>query len=201
MIKICVFASGNGSNFQSIYNSTKLDSNIGEVVLFISNNPDCNAVEFARNNNIRIKLVNKINQSADILQLMIESKIDLVLLAGYIKKIPNKIVEQYHRKILNIHPSLLPKYGGKGFFGIKVHEAVIASGDTVTGVSVHFVNKNYDEGPIVRQKIIPVLPNDNAYTLAARVLKEEHKIYPKVIRAYCENRIIWIDDKPEMLNN
>ena len=100
---------------------------------------------------------------------------------------------------MNIHPALLPKYGGKGYFGMKVHEAVIASGDENTGVTVHIVNKNYDEGPIVIQKVIPVLYNDNAQTLAARVLIEEHKIYPKILRAFCENRIIWKDNKPEIL--
>ena len=199
MTRICVFASGNGSNFQSIYNSTKLDNYNAEVVLFISNNSSCNAIEFARENNIRTKLINKGSKSEDILKFLIIYKIDLILLAGYLKKIPNKIIENFPNKIMNIHPALLPKYGGKGYFGMRVHEAVIASGDENTGVTVHFVNKNYDEGPIVIQKVIPVLCNDNAQTLAARVLIEEHKIYPKILRAFCENRIIWKDNKPEIL--
>jgi len=199
MVRICVFASGNGSNFQSIYNSTRSANYNADVVLFISNNSSCNAIKFAREKNIKTKLINNVSKAENILKLMIKYKIDLILLAGYLKKIPNLIVEKFQNKIMNIHPSLLPKYGGKGYFGMKVHEAVIASGDDKTGVTVHFVNNNYDEGPIVLQKVVPVLGNDSAQSLAARVLKVEHIIYPKILRAFCENRIIWIDNKPEIL--
>ena len=117
------------------------------------------------------------------------------------KKIPGNIVRDFQNRILNIHPALLPKYGGKGFFGNKVHEAVLESGDKVTGVTVHFVNNEYDSGAIVVQKTVSVLPEDNPETLAKRVLKEEHRIYPEVIRAFCENRIIWNNNKPTILSD
>ena len=207
MKRICVFASGNGSNFKSIYISTREDGYPGEVVLLISNNPNCGAVQFSQENSITTEIFNKhrfskIDEYSErLLQLLKKYKIDLILLAGYMKKIPDKIVKEFQKRILNIHPALLPKYGGKGFFGNKVHEAVLESGDKVTGVTIHFVNNEYDSGDIVAQKTVSVLPGDSPSTLAERVLEEEHIIFPEVTRAFCENRIIWKNNKPIILGD
>ena len=207
MTRICVFASGNGSNFKSIYNSTREGGYSGEVVLLISNNPKCGAVQFSQENSITTEIFNKHRYSnfdeysEKLLQLLKKYKIDLILLAGYMKKIPSIIVREFQKHILNIHPALLPKYGGKGFFGNKVHEAVLESGDKITGVTIHFVNNEYDSGAIVAQKTVSVLPGDSPCTLAERVLKEEHRIFPEVTRAFCENRIIWKNNKPIILSD
>ena len=106
---------------------------------------------------------------------------DLIVLAGYLKKIPDSVVDYYKDRIINIHPSLLPKYGGKGFYGRNVHKAVIEAGDPFSGCTVHFVNSEYDRGSIIQQKKIPVFSADTPDSLAKRVLKEEHKLLPKVI--------------------
>ena len=112
------------------------------------------------------------------------------------KKIPSNIIKRYSNRIINIHPALLPQFGGKGFYGIKVHEAVIQSGAEVSGVTVHFVDEDYDHGKIIAQKKIKVRSEDTAKTLAEQVLKVEHDLYPKVVKAFCEDRIIWEKNHP-----
>tara|TARA_B100001250_G_C19754856_1_gene769623 strand:+ start:146 stop:772 length:627 start_codon:yes stop_codon:yes gene_type:complete len=188
---IAVFASGSGSNFINIYNHI-CDNNIeANLKLLISNNSYCNAVIFAKENGIPFKIINDYrfgNSSID--NVMFETlqinDVDLIILAGYMKKIPSKIIECYTQKILNIHPSLLPKYGGKGFYGIKVHQAVINSNEKVTGITIHFVDASYDTGDIIYQEKINVLDNDNSESLAARVLQLEHRKYPEVIKEICQ---------------
>lgn len=106
---------------------------------------------------------------------------DLIVLAGYLLKIPEQIIREYRKRIINIHPSLLPKYGGKGFYGKRVHRAVLKSGDSETGCTVHYVSEEYDEGPIIAQTRVPVRESDDPDTLAARVLEQEHKLLPAVI--------------------
>jgi len=112
------------------------------------------------------------------------------------RELPKSIIDQYQKRILNIHPSLLPEFGGKGFYGIKVHEAVIASGVHESGVTVHFVDEEYDHGKIIAQEKVKVLNNDTPVTLAERVLKVEHKLFPQVLKAFCENRILWKNNHP-----
>ena len=107
------------------------------------------------------------------------------------KLIPAPLVRAYRRAILNIHPGLLPSFGGKGFYGSRVHEAVIQSGARFSGPTVHFVDEEYDTGPILAQAVVPVLPTDTSDALAARVLKEEHKLYPQCVAALCEGRVTW----------
>ena len=111
------------------------------------------------------------------------------------KLLPLEIVKAYHNCILNIHPALLPKFGGKGYYGNKVHEAVIASGELESGVTVHFVDEKYDNGEIIVQENVQVMHDDTPESLAKRVLKEEHRLYPKVVKAFCENRIIRKNNK------
>ena len=117
------------------------------------------------------------------------------MLAGYLKIIPKEVILRYDNKILNVHPSLLPKFGGKGCYGMKVPQAVIESEESFTGATVHFVNDKYDEGPIVLQKKIEIF-NDDAISISKKVLKIEHEILPYTVKAFCDDRISWKDNKP-----
>ena len=193
MKKIVVFASGNGSNFISIYNELLKKAIDGRIVLLISNNSNCGAIKFAKKNSINTKVINeyryekKVNEEYEI--TLKKYKTDLILLAGFMKKIPKNIVSAYNNKIMNIHPSLLPAYGGKGFYGMNVHEAVICSGDKFSGATVHFVNEEYDKGKIIIQEKVRISLDDDAYSLSIKVLEIEHSIYPKAVQLFCENKI------------
>ena len=187
--KIVVFASGSGTNFINIYENI----NNGKVVLLVSNNPKCGAINYAIKNNIDYKIINDFRcpKNKDVEYEIILNKYnpDLILLAGFMKKIPNNVIQLYENKIMNIHPSLLPKYGGKGFYGIKVHESVINSKDKVTGVTIHFVSNEYDRGPIIMQDEVHVDRTDNSITLSKKVLEVEYKLYLKVVELFCDNKI------------
>ena len=188
---IAIFASGAGSNFINIYNSICNGNINAQIKLLISNNSSCRAIKFADKNKINYKIINNFrfedSQIDDItLSMLRNNKIDLIVLAGYMKKISKKVIESYNGKILNIHPALLPKFGGKGFYGIKVHEAVIKSKEKITGVTIHIVDHEYDTGSIIYKKEIPVLESDTAISIARRVLELEHKVYPEVIRDFLE---------------
>ena len=205
MKNIAVFVSGGGSNFRAIHKQT-LNGNIpGEIVLVVSNNPNCGAINYAEENALSTCIVNNTPYSIPdtrdytLLQALLKAEIDLICLAGYMKLLPQNIVQQYKNKILNIHPALLPDFGGKGFYGMKVHEAVLKSGAEYSGVTVHFVDEKYDHGPIISQRKVKVLNTDNAEILAERVLKVEHELYPEVVKASCENRIIMENNKPRIL--
>ena len=192
---IIVFASGSGSNFVSIYNHIQNKKINGEIVLLISDKENCGAIEFAKKNNIEVLTIqNKtFNNSADydvfLLDKINSEKADLLVLAGYLKMIPNSVIKYYKHKILNIHPSLVPRYGGKGYYGINVHKAVVKSGDTITGATVHFVDEIYDNGPIVAQREIMIKKNESVNTVSKEVLKIEHQLYPYVVKAFCEDKI------------
>ncbi|CAI5465202.1 unnamed protein product [Closterium sp. Yama58-4] len=120
--------------------------------------------------------------------------VDYIVLAGYLKLLPASLVEAFPRAILNIHPALLPAFGGKGYYGMRVHKAVIASGARVSGPTVHFVDERYDHGPIAAQAVVPVLPSDDPQTLGARVLAQEHQLYARVVAALCDGRVEWRAD-------
>jgi len=200
--KIAIFASGSGSNFKSIHRHVQSGEIPARIILAVSNNPDSGAIEYAKGNNISTLIINEICYPNSIVRekLLIlslkENDVDLICLAGYMKLLPKSIIDQYQKSILNIHPALLPQFGGKGFYGIKVHEAVIASGATKSGVTVHFVDEKYDNGEIIAQEKVEVRINDTPETLAERVLKVEHKLYPQVLKAFCENRILWKNNYP-----
>jgi phosphoribosylglycinamide formyltransferase len=123
-----------------------------------------------------------------------ELRVDFILLAGYLKLIPVELVQEYPKSILNIHPSLLPAFGGKGYYGLKVHKAVIASGARYSGPTVHFVDEHYDTGRTLAQRVVPVQANDTPEQLATRVLHEEHQVYVEAVTALCEDRIVWRED-------
>jgi formyltetrahydrofolate-dependent phosphoribosylglycinamide formyltransferase len=203
-MNIGVFASGRGSNFQAILKAIDDGGLPARVTLLVSNNSTAGALELARSRNIpAIHLSQKHYSSEDaygeqLLELLTRNGVELIALAGYMKRIPANVIARFRNRILNIHPALLPAFGGPGMYGMHVHEAVLAAGVKVTGATVHIVDEEYDKGPIVMQKVVEVSSNDTPETLAARVLPVEHEIYPKVLAAFAGNRVhiegrkVWI---------
>ena len=192
---IAIFASGAGSNFKNIKTSIDNGNINGTIVLLISNNPNCGAVMFARRYKINCEIINdyrykNIKEKDTQYKLVLDSyKTDLILLAGFMKKIPLNLINDYKNKIINIHPSLLPKYGGSGYYGMKIHQSVIKHNEKETGVTIHFVTENYDEGPVIMQRKIIVRIDDTPEILSKRVLQIEHKVYQLVVKAFCSNKI------------
>lgn len=181
---LVIFASGSGSNFLSIINAIKSGDLSANITGLITDNPDAGAIKHARNHDIPVKILtvqNRNNFTSEIHQALEKWKPDLIILAGFLRMIPGSVVQRYPEQIINIHPSLLPKYGGKGFYGINVHRAVLNAGEQTTGCTVHFVNNEYDKGDIIATVEVPVLPGDTPEKLAARVLKQEHRLLPKII--------------------
>jgi phosphoribosylglycinamide formyltransferase 1 len=185
---IVVFASGSGSNFQAVIDSIKNGQLEAEITGLIASKPGIGAIKKAENAKIPYQVIrrpdfNNENQFSDaILNRLEEWNPDLLVLAGYMVRLPDIVIQKYPKRIINIHPSLLPKYGGKGYYGLKVHQAVLESGDAETGCTVHYVNEIYDDGPVIEQRKVPVLPDDTPQTLSERVLDEEHKLLPAVIK-------------------
>jgi len=191
--RIVVFASGSGSNFRALHQSVLKKDIPARITALICDNPDAGVLDYAREHDIRSVLISPKNfnnladytkKLADILE---REAPHLIVLAGYLKKIPDHIIECYPRKIINIHPALLPKYGGKGWYGMRVHRAVIENREKESGCTVHYVTGNYDEGPVIAQIKVPVSTDDTAETLAEKVLKQEHLLYPKVVRFLLSN--------------
>jgi formyltetrahydrofolate-dependent phosphoribosylglycinamide formyltransferase len=205
MKKIAVFVSGGGSNFKAIHHQIIQGNILGKIVMVFSNNPNCGAIKFAEENSIPIFIINVARypnphtRDEFLLETCLKAEIDLICLAGFMKMLPQNIVKQYEYRILNIHPGLLPEFGGKGFYGTRVHEAVINTGKRESGATVHFVDEIYDHGPIILQKKVEVMETDTPESLAARVLKLEHELFPEVVKAFCENKIIMENNKPKIL--
>ena len=205
MKKIAVFVSGGGSNFKAIHHQIIQGNILGKIVMVFSNNPNCGAIKFAEENSIPIFIINAARypnahtRDKFLLETCLKAEIDLICLAGFMKMLPQNIVKQYEYRILNIHPGLLPEFGGKGFYGTRVHEAVINTGKRESGATVHFVDEIYDHGPIILQKKVEVMETDTPESLAARVLKLEHELFPEVVKAFCENKIIMENNKPKIL--
>ena len=185
MKRIVIFASGGGSNAQKIMEHFKEHLAI-EIGLIISNNENAGVFKYAKNFQVPSILLSKfqIKNPSEIIELLNENNIDIIILAGYLKKIPNELIKAYPNKILNIHPALLPKYGGKGMYGLNVHKAVKANEDLISGPTIHLVNEEYDKGQILFQKEVQLLNTDLPEEIAAKVLKVEHAEYAKVIEGY-----------------
>ncbi|PYO08937.1 MAG: phosphoribosylglycinamide formyltransferase [Gemmatimonadetes bacterium] len=181
--RLAVLASGRGSNLQAIIDhfDNLARERIAKVVLVASNRADSPALIRAATASIDIAHFDTTDDGSMLLELLRKSRIDLVVLAGYLKRIPPKVIREYAGRIINIHPALFPAFGGEGMYGARVHEAVIASGTKETGVTVHLLDDEYDRGPIVAQWRVPVEPSDTADSLAARVLNVEHVVYPRVV--------------------
>lgn len=193
---LAVFASGGGSNLRAIYDATR--SGVlqdTEVSLVISNNSKCGAIEFAKEKNILAEHISSMKYGSDektkekILQVLEENTIDLVVLAGYMKKLPDTVVKKYTGRIVNIHPALLPKHGGEGMYGLNVHRSVLASGDSESGATVHFVEGEYDTGKIIMQERCEVLSGDTPESLQHRVKDLEQELYPRAISETLEKQV------------
>lgn len=186
MLNIGVLISGGGTNLQAIIDETKSGGINGTVKLVISNKENAYGLERARLS--KIKAVYETDEDK-IIELLKENNIDLIVLAGYLKIITPKFVDEFRNKIINIHPSLIPSFCGKGYYGEKVHQGVIDYGAKVTGATVHFVYEGADTGAIIMQETVNVEQDDDAKSLAKRVLEVEHRILKESIRLFCENKL------------
>ncbi len=194
-LSVAVLVSGTGSNLVSIYNEIQNGHLNAKIALVISNKSTAGGLMFARENNIAAIHISP-NQYDDmatyteeLLNLLKDHQVELVVLAGYLKIIPTAVVQMYKNKIINIHPALLPSFGGKGLYGKHVHQAVLDYGCKVSGATVHIVDEEYDTGGPVIQECVPVLDDDTVETLASRVLEIEHKILPKSIQLFADGKI------------
>ncbi len=191
-MKLAVFVSGRGTNLLNIIKKHEDGFLKSEVALVISDH-QCEAIESSRNAGIRTKVVDTKGFATEadfgkaVLDTLSESKIDFVVLAGFLKKIPNIVVESFKNKIINIHPALLPSFGGKGMYGMKVHQAVIDYGCKVSGVTVHIVDTEYDHGPVVLQKCVAVDSTDTPETLAGKIHVVEYELLPEAIKLFEDN--------------
>jgi phosphoribosylglycinamide formyltransferase-1 len=184
---VAVLVSGGGTDLQSILDAQQQNSYPARVRVVISNKASAYGLERARLAGIRTEHISvKTEGSFDgvgrrMVEVFEEEQTELIVLAGYLKLVHPAIIRAYNHRIINIHPALLPKYGGKGMYGMKVHEAVIAAGETVSGPTVHFVDEVFDHGEIIAQRTVPVLSDDTPETLQRRVLEEEHRLLPEVV--------------------
>ena len=187
--RLAVFVSGGGTDLQSVIDA--IDSGFidsAEIALVVSNKADAYALERARLHNIPSKVFAKADFSDKdelffcLANFLEEKNIDLIVLAGYLMIIPAQFIKRFENRIINIHPSLIPKFCGDGFYGMRVHEAVIASGETESGATVHFVDEGTDTGNIILQEKVPVLKNDTPESLQSRVLELEHSLLPKAVK-------------------
>lgn len=190
MKNIVVFASGSGTNFQSLIDASLHGKINASIAGLVSNKHGIGAIDRAEKNQIPVRVIdpadftNEEQYSKELIHQLTEWNTDLIVLAGYLKKIPLSLIKAFPDRILNIHPSLLPKFGGKGFYGINVHQAVIKAAEQESGCSVHIVTEAFDEGPVIAQTKVPVYKKDTPEQLAKRILKEEHRLYPKAIQIH-----------------
>jgi len=181
MKKIVLFASGSGTNAENIINHFK-DSAVAKVVAVISNNPNAKVLERAANHQVPGFVFLKDDFSTDkVLYKIQEIKPDLIVLAGFLLKFPSNIIELYPNKIINIHPALLPKYGGKGMYGMNVHKAILENQEAETGISIHYVDEHYDNGDMIFQQKVSIGNCQTPEEIAQKVHELEHEYFPKVI--------------------
>ena len=180
--KIAILVSGTGTNAINIIEYFEKNS-VAEVVLVISNKTDALAVEKAQNKGVKTVVFNNesFKKNGVVLDYLMSQSVDFIVLAGFLIKISNDIIHAYPNKIVNLHPSLLPKYGGKGMYGKRVHRAVIEAQESESGISIHFVNKEYDEGAIIFQAKVNVEKGDSIEVLTKKIQQLEHRFFPKVI--------------------
>jgi phosphoribosylglycinamide formyltransferase-1 len=179
---IAIFASGTGSNAEKIIEYFKTHGKI-KVSLIVSNNPNAKVIQLAKRESVAFYITNKEDffYSYSILQILKAHQIDFIALAGFLWKIPVPLIQAYPNKIINLHPALLPKFGGKGMYGMNVHEAVLKAGENESGISIHYVNEELDKGDIIFQVKCKIEGNDTAETLSKKVKALEHVYYPEII--------------------
>ncbi|MBN2290699.1 MAG: phosphoribosylglycinamide formyltransferase [Candidatus Glassbacteria bacterium] len=197
-LKVAVMASGGGTNLQQLldrFPSREDPSAAAEVVLVVSDRPGVGALERAHKAGIRTEVIDPGHYESSsafgrrLIELCRAHSIGLIVLAGYLKMIPAELIVKYRNRIINIHPALLPGFGGKGMYGRKVHEAVLAAGVKISGCTVHFVDELFDHGPIIAQRTVPVFHTDTPESLAERVLVEEHRLLPEVVELIAAGRV------------
>jgi formyltetrahydrofolate-dependent phosphoribosylglycinamide formyltransferase len=182
-----VFASGSGTNFQAIIDAVESGQINGHIAGLITNKKGIEAIDRAQKYHIEHQYLTPSDFASHpryveaLLEQLEKWDTQLIALAGYMIKVPSEVIEKYKDRILNIHPSLLPKYGGKGFYGMNVHRSVINNEEKISGCTAHIVTEEYDQGPILGQRKVPVKKSDDPKSLAQRILKEEHKLFPEVI--------------------
>lgn len=186
--RIAIFASGSGSNAENIYNFFTANNAI-EIATILTNNPSAKVIERANRLGIEHKVFDRPTffETSTVVDYLIAKKIDLVVLAGFLWMIPENLIKTYPNKIVNIHPALLPKFGGKGMYGDNVHKAVIAQKEQESGITIHFVNEKYDEGEIIFQAKCSVKPSDNYEDVANKIHALEYEHFPKVIEQVLKN--------------
>lgn len=184
MKRIVIFASGSGTNAENLINFFK-NRNDASVVLVLTNNPQAKVLERTKRLDVSALSFNKIalTETEDVLNILKASKPDIIVLAGFLWKFPEKILNAFPDKVINIHPALLPKYGGKGMYGKFVHEAVVKNKERETGITIHYVNENYDEGKVIFQTKCKVDPEDSADDVASKIHELEMEHFPKVIES------------------
>lgn len=191
-LKIAVFASGGGTNLQALLDHFGgAGASSGRIVLVVSDRADAGALERAQRAGVATRVIEVRGRAQEevaeeTLEVLRGAGIEMVVLAGYLRLIPPEVVAEYRGRMLNIHPALLPAFGGQGMYGMRIHRAVIEAGCTVTGVTVHLVDERYDTGRILIQWPVPVLPGDTPEELAARVLTVEHRLLPAAVEVLAE---------------
>lgn len=182
MIQLAIFASGSGSNAENIVNYFSGNPDV-KISVLISNNSTAGVHKRMERLGIPSFTYSKddFDKADPILEKLAEYHIDWIILAGFLKKIPDRMLQMYPDRIINIHPALLPKYGGKGMYGMHVHEAVVAAQEKETGITIHYINENYDEGPAIFQKTCVVLPTDTPEDVANKIHELEYEYFPRVI--------------------
>jgi phosphoribosylglycinamide formyltransferase-1 len=184
MKRVVIFASGSGSNAENLIRFFHNRDNVS-VIQVLTNNPRAKVLERCKTLNISALSFNRTAffESTDVLNLLKVTNPDLIVLAGFLWKVPENILKEFPNKIINIHPALLPKYGGKGMYGMNVHEAVVRNQESETGITIHYVNENYDEGAIIFQSKCKVDPSDSTEKVAAKIHTLEMQHFPKVVES------------------
>ena len=193
-MKVAVFVSGKGTNLLNIIRKSK-DGFLRSDVRLVISDRDCEAIENSKRAGILTKVADPKSFRDEsefgdtLLEVLKEAEIDFIVLAGYLKKIPDSVIKNYANRIINIHPALLPSFGGKGMYGMKVHQAVVDYGCKVSGVTVHLVDVEYDHGPVVLQKCVPVSGDDTAEMLASKIHQLEYELLPEAIKLFESNQV------------
>jgi formyltetrahydrofolate-dependent phosphoribosylglycinamide formyltransferase len=196
-LNIAVFVSGRGTNLNAILTSKKL-IDLAEVKIVISDKIDCPAFQIASHHSIKTFSIDRSEvdiKKSGLLNLLKELRIDLIVLAGFLKLLPNEIIDAFRNRVINIHPALLPSFGGKGMYGMNVHKAVYKSSAKVSGATVHFVDYTYDTGSIIAQRCIDISDVQSAEEIAERVLKLEHELLPFVIEKIAQGNVQIVNDR------
>ncbi len=181
MVRIAVFASGEGTNAMQLIRHFNQDGMPGQVTLIVTNNHNAPVIQKAEESGVMVQRITpKGDNGEEILKLLRQERIGFIVLAGYLKLIPPSVISEYNKRIINVHPSLLPEFGGKGMYGMKVHEAVIAAGKNESGATVHYVDHNFDEGEVVARGLVPIDAEDTPITLMNKVRKVELELLPEV---------------------